>query len=106
MIEAFDPGRGGMQQCRLLADHQDGVQATNRLKFYEVLAETVVAGIHDLFELRDHGVRTAVDDRKNSDRLTAHPVEAEAHPAIHRRATLRAPAVNEHQVSRHVAPDP
>src|SRR5258707_7805650 len=102
MIEPLDPGRGGMKQSRLLAHHQDGVEATNRLKFDEVLAETVVAGIHDLFEFRDYGFRTAVDDRKNPDRLTAHPIEVEAERGIHRCATFGAAALDKKQASRRV----
>ena len=48
------------------------------------------------------GLRTAVDDRKNSDRLTAHPVEVEAERGIDRGAAFRAAALNEQQVSRRV----
>src|SRR3984893_16787677 len=94
MIQPLDPGRRGMQQSWLLAHHQDGVEPTNRLKFYKILAETIVAGIHDLFEFRDHGFRTAVDDRKNPDRLAAHPVEVEAERGIQRRCACRPPPLH------------
>ena len=102
MIEPLDPGRGRAQQRRFFADHEDGVEAADRSKIDDVLAETVLARIHDLFEFRDDGFRATVDDRKNSDRLTAHPVEVETERGIHRRAAFRAAALYEKEISRRV----
>ena len=55
-IEALDPGRRRAQQFRPFADHHDGVEPDDRLEFDDVLAETILAGIHDLFEFRDDRV--------------------------------------------------
>ncbi|OIQ70273.1 hypothetical protein GALL_481140 [mine drainage metagenome] len=91
-----------MQQRRLLADHQDRVEAANCLELDHVLAETVLAGINDFFELRDDGFGATVDDGVNADRLTPHPVEVEAHCGIHRRATFCAGTLDQKQVSRRI----
>src|SRR3982075_62413 len=42
MIEPLDPGRGRAQQRRFFADHEDGVEAADRSKIDDILAETVV----------------------------------------------------------------
>ena len=91
-----------MEQGRLLADHQDRVEAANRLKPDHILAETVFAGIHNFFEFRDNGLWTAIDDRENSDRLPPHPVEVEAQGRIHCGAAFRAATLDQQQVSRRI----
>ena len=56
-----------------------------------VLAEAAFAGIHDLFQLGDDRLGRAVGNRENSDGLSAHPVDVEAHARCRPRLRRSAP---------------
>jgi hypothetical protein len=102
IVEALDPGRGGPKQRRLSADDQNRIEPAHGLKFHDVLAETALAGIHDLLEFGDDRFRSAVGDGINSDRLTSHPVDVETENSVHGRAAFRPAALDQKDIPRRV----
>src|ERR1700757_5178396 len=98
-IETLDPGRSGLQQCRLFSDPHDRVEPGHRLKLDHILAQAILAGVHDLFELGDDGFGSTVDDRVDSDRLTAQPVDVKAQSRFDCGATLRAGTLDQKKVA-------
>jgi len=63
-----------------------------------MLAKALFPGIQDLFELGDHRLRRRVMDRKNTDRLAAHPILIKTQDGLDGRAALDAIANHEYQI--------
>ena len=84
-----------MQQRGLATDHQDGVQPADRLELDHALAETALAGVHDLFQFGDQRLWCAVADWVDADRLAAHPVDIEAHRGFYSGTALGAGALDQ-----------
>ena len=103
-VEALDPGLRGPQQVGLLGDDENAVHARHHLELDVALAHAALAGIEDLLELGDDRLRIAVLNRKNADRLPAHPVHVEAQRGVHSAAAFRAGALNQQDVASGIGP--
>ena len=91
-----------LRKFRFARNHQNRVHAPDRQELDDVVAQSAFAGIHDLFKLGDHRLRVAVLHRKDSDRLSAHPIDVETERGLDRRTALGSRALNEQQIARGV----
>ena len=100
LVEAGDPGRGGLQQRRLRADHHDGIEPGDRLQLDQSLAHAAFAQVHDALEFAHHRLRRRVAHRIDADRLAAHPVGIEAQHGLGGVAPVRPAALDQHEIAR------
>src|SRR5262249_19235481 len=68
-------------------------------KLDNVLAESAIAGIHNLFQFRNDRLWSRITDRKYAYGLSAHPVDVEAQYGLDRGTTFGAAALNEQHVA-------
>jgi hypothetical protein len=105
IIETLDPFRGGAQHFGLARYHEDGVQAAHGLQLDQMLAEAVFPRIQNFFEFGHQRLGLRAMDRKNTDRLAAHPILVEAEDGVDGRAALGSVADDDEQIVRWVGPD-
>ena len=105
IIETANPFFGGAQQFGLARHNEDGVQAAHGLQLDQMLAEAVFPRIQNFFEFGHQRLGLRAMDRKNTDRLAAHPILVEAKDSIDSGAALGSVADDEKQVVCWVGPD-
>ena len=103
LIQTRDPGLDGFQHFRPSSNDQDGIHPTDDKNLDDVLRESSVARIKDLFEIRLNSFRCAVLNWEDADRLPLHPIRIETENGIDRSSALWTAALNDQQVPADVS---
>ena len=89
-VEPRNPQACTLEIFRLLADHEDRVEARDRLELDHILAHAAFGGIHDLVEFRDQRLGRGIAHGEDADRLSLHPVGVEAQDGVDRSLAIGA----------------
>ena len=101
-VEALDPCLHRSQHGGLTGDGQYCISPGYDLEFYDILTESAFLGIQYLLQFGDDGLRIAILNGKNSDRLPAHPIDIETKRRLDGGTTFWPAALNEQDIARGV----